>query len=162
MKSRVLEDVWLGREMARHHYKQLTLDLSPLVSCQMYREFGTMWDGIARWLYSVASVSAVALLVVMAAVLLLFLAPFLWLLHDLVLGQPPFAWQLMVTLQVAILLLARYLVGRRFSQPTSSTVLHPIGIGFLLLVGLYASYKHFRGTGVPWKNRVYDADSNVS
>jgi len=55
VKSRILEDVWLGREVARHHYRQLTLDLSPLVSCQMYREFGTMWDGINRWFYVAAS-----------------------------------------------------------------------------------------------------------
>ncbi|MFQ5488629.1 MAG: glycosyltransferase, partial [Gammaproteobacteria bacterium] len=134
VKSRLLEDVWLGREMARHHYKQLTLDLSPLVSCQMYREFRPMWEGINRWLYSVASVSAIALLGMMIVVLLLFLAPFLWLAHGLLFGQPAFGWQVLVVLQVAILLLARFLAGRRFSQPTSCTVLHPIGIGFLLLV----------------------------
>ena len=162
VKSRVVEDVWLGREMARHHYRQLTLDLSPLVSCQMYREFGTMWNGIARWLYIVTSLSVFGLMVIMVVAMLLFLAPFLWLAHGLLLSEPAFSWQMLVGLQVVILLLARFLVGRRFSQPKSSIVLHPIGIGLLLLVGLYASFQHLTGAGVRWKGRVYDPESRIS
>lgn len=162
VKSRILEDVWLGREMARHDYRQLTLDLSPLVSCQMYREFGTMWDGLTRWLYVVASLSIFAFIGLMGVVLLLFLMPFLWLAHGLLLAQPAFGWQVLVMLQVAILYLARFLVGRRFSQPKSSVILHPIGMSFLLLVGLYASYQHLRGAGIRWKGRVYGPESQIS
>ncbi|TET16404.1 MAG: glycosyltransferase [Dehalococcoidia bacterium] len=161
VKSRILEDVWLGREMARHHYRQLTLDLSPLVSCQMYREFGTMWDGINRWLYVAASLSIFAFIGIVGVVLLLFLAPFLWLAHGLLLAQPAFGWQVLVMLQVAILYLARFLVGRRFSQSKSSVILHPIGMAFLLLVCLYASYRHLRGAGIRWKGRVYGPESQI-
>jgi chlorobactene glucosyltransferase len=156
VKSRIVEDVWLGREMTRHHYRQLTLDLSQLVSCQMYREFGPMWDGIARWLYTLASLSAFTLIVMMVVVVLLFLAPFLWLAQGLLLSQPAFSWQMLVGIQVAILLLGRFLVGRRFSQPKSSIILHPIGIGFLLIIGLYASYQCLTGAGVKWKGRLYN------
>ncbi|MBM3156806.1 MAG: glycosyltransferase [Chloroflexi bacterium] len=162
VKSRVVEDVWLGIEIARHHYRQLTLDLSSLVSCQMYRELGTMWDGISRWLYSIASLSLVALFAMMAMALFLFLAPFLWLFHGLFLSQPVFAWQILVALQVGIVFLARFLAGRRFAQPKTSILLHPLGIIFLLLVGLHASYLYLTGAGVKWKGRVYDAESRVS
>ncbi len=161
VKSRILEDVWLGREMARHDYRQLTLDLSPLVSCQMYREFGTMWDGLTRWLYVVASLSIFAFIGLMGVVLLLFLMPFLWLAHGLLLAQPAFGWQVLVMLQVAILYLARFLAGRRFSQSKSSVILHPIGMAFLLLVCLYASYRHLRGAGIRWKGRVYGPESQI-
>jgi len=162
VKSRILEDVWLGREVSRHHYRQLTLDLSSVVSCQMYREFGSMWDGITRWLYTVASLSAVSLVLMIAVVLFLFLAPFLWLLYGLVLAQPAFAWEVLVTLQVAIVFLARFLAGRRFSQPKTSIILHPVGVVFLLLVAFYASYQHLTGGGVRWKGRVYDAGSQIT
>lgn len=162
VKSRILEDVWLGREMARHQYRQLTLDLSSLVSCQMYRGFGSMWEGITRWAYSVASLSAFALILMMGMALLLFLGPFLCLAHALLVGEPPLGWQVLVGIQVAILLLARYIAGRRFSQPTTSTVLHPIGVSFLLLVSLYASYQHLRGGGITWKGRVYGPQSRIS
>ena len=162
VKSRIVEDVWLGIEVSRHKYRQLTLDLSSLVSCQMYREFGSMWDGITRWLYTVASLSVVSLVGMMAVVLFLFLAPFLWLAYGLLLAQPDFAWEVLVALQVAIVFLARFLAGRRFSQPKTSIVLHPVGILFLVLVAFYASYQYLTGAGVRWKGRVYDAGSQIT
>ena len=162
VKSRIVEDVWLGIEVSRHKYRQLTLDLSSLVSCQMYREFGSMWDGITRWLYTVASLSAVSLVGMIAVVLLLFLAPFVWLVYGLLLAQPAFAWEVLVMLQVAIVFLARFLAGRRFSQPKTSIILHPIGVAFLLLVSFYASYQYLTGAGVKWKGRVYDSGSQIT
>jgi len=162
VKSRIVEDVWLGIEVSRHKYRQLTLDLSSLVSCQMYREFGTMWDGITRWFYTAASLSVVSLVVMIAVVLLLFLAPFLWLVYGLLLAQPAFAWEVLVALQVSIVFLARFLAGRRFSQPKTSIILHPIGVAFLLLVSFYASYQYLTGAGVKWKGRVYDSGSQIT
>jgi chlorobactene glucosyltransferase len=162
VKARILEDVWLGREVARCRYKQLTLDLSPLVSCQMYRGFRPMWNGIARWLYSIASMSAAMLVLVMVVVVLLFLMPFLWLAYGLFLAQPAFGWEVLVALQVAILYVARFLAGQRFSQPASSAILHPLGIALLLLVGLHAGLRQLRGSGVEWKGRVYDARSRIA
>lgn len=162
VKARILEDVWLGREMARHHYKQLTLDLSRLVSCQMYVTFGTMWNGIARWLYSIASVSVAMLLMAMVVVMVLFLMPFLWLAWGLLLAQPAFGWEVIVALQVAILYVARFLAGRRFSQPVLSAILHPLGVAMLLVVAIYASMRHLRGAGVEWKGRLYDARSRIA
>lgn len=162
VKSRILEDVWLGREVSRHHYKQLTLDLSALVSCQMYKEFGTMWQGITRWFYMVASLSIVSLVVMIFVVLMLFLAPFLWLVYGLLLAQPAFGWDVLVTLQVAIVFLARFLAGRRFSQPKTSVILHPVGMAFLILVSFYASYQYLTGAGVKWKGRVYDPGSQIT
>jgi len=162
VKSRILEDVWLGREVSRHHYRQLTLDLTSLVSCQMYREFGTMWDGIARWLYVVASLSVVSLVGLMAVVLFLFLAPFLWLAYGLLLAQPAFGWEVLVMLQVAIVFLARFLAGRRFSQPKTSIILHPVGMLFIVLIVFYASYQYITGGGVRWKGRVYGAGPQIT
>ncbi|MBE0480177.1 MAG: hypothetical protein IBX68_04280, partial [Dehalococcoidia bacterium] len=53
------------------------------------------------------------------------------------------------------------LAGRRFSQPKSSVLLHPLGVAFLLLVGLYASFRYFRRAGVKWKGRVYEQEQPV-
>jgi chlorobactene glucosyltransferase len=157
VRDSIVEDVWVAREIARHRYRQLTLDLSDLVSCQMYRDVRPMWDGIGRWLYTAASLSTVGLAVMMVVVLLLFLAPFLWLLHGLLAGHPASGWQALAVVQVFVLLLGRFLVGRRFSQPKSSVVLHPIGMGFLLAVGLWAGYRRVTHAGVSWKGRVYGA-----
>ena len=154
MKSHIIEDVELGMEIWRHKYKQLTLDLTPLVSCQMYTEFGTMWQGLNRWLYTVASMSAFAVILLMAAVIFLFLMPFVW----LVLAGPLF-W---IVVQVLILLTARFLTGRRFHQPISSTAMHPLGIGFVLVVAVYSVYRYMIGAGVRWKGRMYDSRFKIS
>ncbi|MEE9401180.1 MAG: hypothetical protein V3V32_04090, partial [Dehalococcoidia bacterium] len=113
------------------------------------------------WFHVVASLSVIALIGLLGVGLLLFLAPFLWLAHGLLLAQPAFGWQVLVMLQVAILYMARFLVSRRFSQPKSSVILHPIGVAFLLLVCLYASYRHLRGAGIRWKGRVYGPESQI-
>ncbi len=162
VKSRIVEDVALAREVARNRYRQIVLDLSPVVSCEMYRGVGTMWEGITRWLRSVASTSVLILGLLMVVVFLLFLAPFLWLAHGLLLGDPTFGWQALIVLQVALVLIARYLVGRRFSQPGVSTLLHPLGIGFALMVGFHAFYQHLTGAGVTWKERIYNPTSRIS
>jgi chlorobactene glucosyltransferase len=155
VKDCIIEDVSVAREIARHNYRQLTLDLSEVVSCQMYRGVGPMWEGIARWLYTVASMSTAGLAAIMFVATLLFLAPFLWLAHGLLVSQPAAGWQALVAVQVFLLLLGRFLVGRRFSQPKSSVVLHPIGFGFLLAIGFYAGYRCVTGAGVKWKGRLY-------
>jgi len=155
VKDCIIEDVWVAREITRHRYRQLTLDLSDLVSCQMYRGFGSMWEGFSRWLYTVASISTIGLAVLMVVVTLLFVAPFVWLAYALLVSKPALGWELLVGTQVAVLLLGRFLVGRRFSQPKFSVILHPIGMGLLLLVGLYAGYQVITGGGVKWKGRVY-------
>jgi chlorobactene glucosyltransferase len=157
VKDRIIEDVWVAREITRRRYRQLTLDLSDLVSCQMYRGFGSMWEGMSRWLYTVASLSAVGLAITMVVVTLLFLAPFVWLAHALLVSKPALGWELLVGVQVGLLLLGRFLVGRRFSQPNLSVVLHPIGMGLVLLLSMYASYQAITGAGVRWKGRVYGA-----
>jgi chlorobactene glucosyltransferase len=162
VKSRIVEDVALGRAVAHGKHKQLILDLSSVVSCEMYREVGSMWEGIGRWLSSAASLSTLGLALAMVAVFLLFLAPFLWLAHGLLLGDPSFGWQALVLLQVAFVLIARYLTGRRFSQPTVSTLLHPLGVGFSIAAAIHACYLHMTGAGVSWKERVYGPNSQIT
>jgi len=157
VKDRIIDDVWMAGEIARHRYRQLTLDLSDVVACQMYRSFGSMWAGISRWLYTVASLSAVGLVVMMVVATLLFVAPFLWLAYALLVSKPGLVWELLVGAQVALLLLGRFLVGRRFSQPTSSAILHPIGMGLVIVATIYAVYQAITGAGVRWKGRLYGA-----
>ncbi len=162
VKSSIMEDVWLGKEVSRHHYKQLTLDLSSLVYCQMYRGVRTMWDGMARWLYVVASVSVFSLTGLVAAVLVLFLAPFVWLAYGLLLAQPAFGWQVLVGLQVAIVFLARFLAGSRFSQPKTAILLHPVGMLMLVMVAVYACFQYVTGGRVRWKDRLYGSETKTT
>ena len=55
VQSRIVEDVWLGIEVGRHGGRHIAVDLSPVVSCNMYRSFGAMWHGLGRSIYSITA-----------------------------------------------------------------------------------------------------------
>jgi chlorobactene glucosyltransferase len=161
VKSRILEDVWLGMEINRLGGRHIAIDLSTVVSCHMYRSLGTMWEGFVKWIYSVAALSRPALVGLLAAAYVFFLAPFYWLLKELFLVAVPADWLTIVVFQVAVILVMRWLVDNRFKEPLISTLLHPVGFSFLFLAGLYGGLCQVAGAGVRWKKRLYSRESSV-
>ncbi len=161
VKSRILEDVWLGIEVTRHGSRNVAIDLSPVVSCNMYRSVGAMWEGFVKWTYSVAALSPAALIGMIAAGYVFFLAPFYWLWNELFVVSIPSDWRIIVILQVAAVLLMRWMVDNRFKEPVASTLLHPVGFAFLFATGLYGALRRAAGAGVHWKNRLYYRESSV-
>jgi len=161
VKSRILEDVWLGVMIKRHGGRHLAIDLSSVVACNMYRSLGAMWEGFLKWIYSVATLSPIALIGLMIAGYVFFLAPFYWLYKDLFISPLATGWRFMVILQVAIILVMRGLVDYRLREPPISPILHPIGFSFLMLTAIYGSLQCALGTGVRWKKRLYSKESCV-
>lgn len=161
VRSRILEDVWLGAEVIRHGGRHVAVDLSPVVSCHMYHSVGAMWEGFIKWIYSVAALSPLALAGLIVAAYVFFLAPFYWLWNELFVVAVPTDWRAIVICQVATILLMRWLVDSHFKESVISTLLHPVGISFLFLAGLYAGSRRTVGAGVRWKKRLYDRKSCV-
>jgi len=161
VKSRILEDVWLGVEVNRHGGRHVAVDLSPVVSCHMYRGLGVMWEGFVKWIYSVAALSRAALIGLMVAGYIFFLAPFYWLWNDLFVVAVPTDWRAIVVFQVALILIMRWLVDNRFRGSIVSTLLHPVGFSFLFVACLYSGSRQVTGAGIRWKKRLYDRESSV-
>jgi len=161
VKSKILEDVWLGVEINRHGGRHIAIDLSPVVSCNMYQSVGAMWEGFIKWIYSVAALSRIALVGLIVAGYVFFLAPFYWLWNELFVVATPTGWRPVVIFQVAMIIIMRWLVDRRFKEPVISTFLHPLGFSFLILSGLYGGSRRTVGAGIRWKKRLYDRESCV-
>ena len=161
VKSRIMEDVWLGVEVNRHGGRQIVVDLSSLVSCHMYKSLGAMWEGFIKWIYSVATLSQAALAGLLAAGYIFFLAPFLALWKELFIVAAPTSWRSVIVFQVSLIIIMRWLIGRHFKEPVISTFLHPFGLSFLLLASLYGALHHVFGPGVRWKNRLYPKETGV-
>jgi len=161
VKSRILEDVWLGVEVIRHGGRHVAVDLSPVVSCSMYRSLGAMWEGFIKWIYSVAVLSRAALVGLLIAGYAFFLAPFYWLWNDLFVVATPTGWRAIVIFQVATILVMRWLVDNHFKESVVSTFLHPVGFSFLFLTALYAGSRRVVGAGIHWKKRLYSRESGV-
>jgi chlorobactene glucosyltransferase len=162
VKAKILEDVWLGIEIIRHGGRHVAVDLSPIVSCHMYQGMGAIWEGVSKWLYSVAALSKFALAGLIVAGYLFFLAPFYWLWNELFVVADPSDWRLLIIFQVSAIVLMRWLVDKRFHESIISTILHPIGFSFLIITGLYAGSRQAVGAGVQWKERLYSKESSVT
>jgi chlorobactene glucosyltransferase len=161
VKSRILEDVWLGIEAKRHGGRHIAVDLSPAVSCHMYQNIGAMWEGFVKWIYSVATLSPLALVGLLVAGYIFFLAPFYWLWNELFVVTVPTGMGPILIFQVATILAMRWLVDSHFREPLISCVLHPLGFSFLFLACLYAGSRRILGAGVHWKTRLYGKESSV-
>ena len=161
VKSRILEDVWLGIEVSRRGGRQVAVDLSPAVSCNMYHNVGAMWEGFIKWVYSVLALSPPALAMMMVAAYFFFLLPFYSLWRELFVVVAPSSLRAVVISQVAMILLMRWLVDNRFKEPVVSIFLHPVGLSFLFLASFCAVFRRAAGAGVRWKERLYSRESNV-
>jgi chlorobactene glucosyltransferase len=161
VRDRILEDVWLGVETVRHGGRHVAIDLSTVFFCRMYRDVGSMWEGFVKWMYSVAALSPFALVGLIAAGFVFYLAPFYWLWNAFLSTAAPTDWRFIVAFQVAMLVFMRWLVEHHFKQSLLSTLLHPIGFSFLFAAGLYGGWREVVGLGVRWKERLYGETSGV-
>lgn len=161
VKGKILEDVWLGVETTRHGGRHIAIDLSPVFFCDMYHSLKGMSEGVIKWMYSVASLSPAALVGLMVAGYVFFLAPFYWLWHELFMVAAPTDWRPLIISQVIVIIAMRLMVDTRFREPAISAWLHPFGFCYILLSAVYASFMQAIGKGVSWKERVYSQGSGV-
>ena len=161
VKSRILEDIWLGFNLVRHGKRQQALDLSSLVSTRMYQRTGDMWEGFTKWVYSITRLWPWGLGLLMVAGFCFFVAPFLWLLWHFMPAQAAFDWPLLILVQIAIIMLMRSMVDQRFHHSGLYSITHPVGISFMLLSCIYAAIRHMTGAGVCWKGRHYEPESHI-
>jgi chlorobactene glucosyltransferase len=161
VKSRILEDIWMGIEVCRHGGRHVAVDLSEVVACDMYPTAGAMWQGLVRCIYSVAVISPLLLLLLLPAAWCFYLGPFYWLWRGFFVLDATFLWRALVVFQVALVLLMRWRVDSRFKEPSISAWLHPIGMSFLFVSVLYALWRRLVGAGVSWKERSYGEEESV-
>jgi chlorobactene glucosyltransferase len=161
VKDKILEDVWLGVETVRNGGRHIAIDLSTVFYCRMYREVGKMWEGFVKWTYSVAALSPVAIVGLLAAGFVFYLAPFYWLWNAYFSLAAPTDWRYIVAFQVAMIIFMRWLVDHHFRQSLLSTFLHPLAFSFLFAAGLYGGWREVVGLGVRWKERLYGETSGV-
>ncbi len=161
VKGRILEDVWLGIEITRRGGRHLIADISEMVSCDMYQSVKQMREGFIRWIYSVATFSLIATIVLLLAACLFYLVPFFWLWRGLTGPTASTLWLFTVILQVVLIFGMRWILDRQLRSPIVASIGHPLGFVFLCICACQAMFRTvFRG-GVSWKERTYDRTSAV-
>jgi chlorobactene glucosyltransferase len=161
VKNRILEDIWMGIEVGRHGGRHVAVDLSSVVSCDMYPTPGAMWRGLVRCVYSVTAISPLMLLILIIIACYCYIGPFYWLWNGLFVLKAPFIWCTLVVTQVLAIFFMRFLVDTRFKSSVLSTWLHPIGITYILVIVIYSIYRWVTGAGVSWKERAYGKEESI-
>lgn len=154
VKSRILEDVWLGAEVYRKGGRVFTVNLSPVVSCRMYKDFSSMWNGFAKSIYGVTQ-SSLALLILGILGYMLFLGPFFIFCEKCICWENPGPCLVMVTIQVLTILFMRLLMMGYFKESVYATIFHPLGLFFFLMNASYVILRKTFGVGIDWKERHY-------
>lgn len=161
VKSRIVEDVWMGIEVTQHGGRHVAVDLSPVVSCNMYNDIGAAWHGLGKSIYSIAAMAPGALAALVLLAYCLYLAPFYWLLNGFFIGGESLLWRGIIVLQIIVMLFMRWLVDSRFREPPISIWFHPIGLLFYLVNVIYSGGRWLVGAGISWKERFYSKESTI-
>jgi chlorobactene glucosyltransferase len=162
VKSKVLEDIWLGIEVNKHGGKHIAVDLSDMVFCKMYDNFRGLWHGLTRSVYAVAEISLIALVCLMVIACVCYLIPFYSLWHEFSFTDGNSLMKAVILIQIATIYFMRRLADRRFdSNSIVSVILHPVGILFLICVVVNAIARKLAGTGISWKERLYIEESGT-
>jgi chlorobactene glucosyltransferase len=161
VQSRILDDIWLGIEMARVKGRHVAIDLSSVVSCNMYPTVGKMWNGLVRCVYSVLVMFPLLLLFAIPLAWLFFIGPFYWLWNGFFMYDASLPWRGLVVIQVVLVIFMRWLVDNRFKEPPVSAPLHLLGIGYIFSVVVYSFARWVVGAGVSWKERSYGEEESI-
>lgn len=127
-------------------------DATSVASCRMYHGATEVWRGLSKnategLAHPKVIVPATIVLLGGQALPVLLLALGPWLLE-------PTA-TLLAGIATAAVFLPRLLAVRRFSQPVSSAILHPLAVVLFLMIQWTALARSLRGRASTWKGRAY-------
>jgi chlorobactene glucosyltransferase len=161
VRTRIMEDVWIGFATVRSGRRMGVVDLTGMVSCRMYEKLGPLWDGISKWFYSIASLAPWLFGFVVVAIIGIFILPFIIAAGHFTPGVPDYDWSMIIIMQVAVILIMRVLIDHRFRHSRRYFLLQPAGVLFWLLCACNGFIRRFTKQGARWKQRTYKPGSKV-
>ncbi len=161
VKSRILEDMFLGIEARKAGGRLLTLKLSDVTCCRMYRDTRSVWEGCRKWGFAFALTWPVKTLALELLTALLFLGPLVALLLGLVLPGVSSMFVALSAGQVGVILIARVIYDRSLGIRPLAAVLSPIGIVVLLAAFITGTVARLTGGSASWKGRKYGSGNGL-
>jgi chlorobactene glucosyltransferase len=155
VRTCLVEDVWLCKLVKRSGGTVAVYNGIDAVSCRMYHDLRGIWDGFSKNLFAGLGYSTPGLLMLMALVVLLYLAPWGFVLFA-VLNRDftiPGFW--LPAAQILTALTCRLIIAFAFRQPVSITLLHAFSQVVLLAIALNSFRLVKFGNGPVWKERRY-------
>lgn len=154
VRSELVDDMAMCREIKRSGGRVVFADGDEMADCRMYPDAASLRRGFAKNFYEGIGGHPLAMVLVMALHLVLFVVPFIALPIAAALG----AWGLAAAAAVGAVanVLLRLIMAVRYHHSLVSVVLHPAAV--LLMMGiLFESFRWSRRGDIRWRGRSYGA-----
>ncbi len=156
IKTKILEDIHLSKQVKRHGYKFMIFDGSKNIYCRMYRNFRSLIKGFSKFMFAAFDFKIFNIAVVIILISVLFLFPFFL----LPLGILLFDWSdliiNLIIIQIFIVLTMRIILAIRLRNRILDTLFHPISMIYVILLCINSVLQTKFGEGACWKDRSYD------
>ncbi len=156
IKTKILEDIHISKQVKRHGYKFMIFDGSKNIYCRMYRNFRGLIKGFSRFMFAAFDFKVFNITVAISFVSAIFLFPFIL----LPLGILVFDWPNLIInqiiIQTLIVLAMRIVLSIRLRNRILDTIFHPISMIYIILICINSVLQTKFGEGAYWKDRSYD------
>ena len=139
----------------------MTLNLSDVTCCRMYRNARSVWEGCRKWGFAFAATWPVATPALESLTAILFLGPIAALIAGLVHPGISQTFTALAAAQVAVILVARIIYDRSLSIHPLAALLSPVGIAVLLAAFFSGTIARLLGGAASWKGRTYGNGNGV-
>jgi len=153
VKSHIVEDVALAKSIKKHGLKVVVNKGLDILSCRMYHSISEIWEGFSKNIFPGMNYNSFLLFTVFTVYLLLFFVPFVGLAISVVVANELLMYNFLY--QSALVLLMRVLINTSFKLGHVSTLLHPVGIFIISMIGFNSWRWNKLGKGSVWKGRTY-------
>ncbi|MFZ5823734.1 MAG: glycosyltransferase [Bacillota bacterium] len=152
VRGSMVDDLALARQVKRLGGRVVLADITPVVSCRMYRGWSEARAGFTKNAYPAMGRSLGVLLIAITAMGVLFLVPPAGLVGSLIradanLGVWAAAWLLSTGIGVATYV--------RFRLPFWYGLLLPLQAASFVWIALNSAWRSWTGQGYDWKGRTY-------
>jgi chlorobactene glucosyltransferase len=156
IKTKILEDIHISKQVKRYGYKFMIFDGSKNIYCRMYRNFRGLIKGFSRFMFAAFDFKVFNITAAISFVSAIFLFPFIL----LPLGTLVFDWPNLIInqiiIQTLIVLTMRIVLSIRLRNRILDTIFHPISMIYIILICINSVLQTKFGEGAYWKDRSYD------
>ena len=155
VKSRILEDVIISKQVKKCGYKFMIFDGRHSLYCRLYHNFKEVVKGYSKILFAAFGFNTYMMLTAILFISALFILPFVMLPISIL-----FDWALihvnLLTIQIIMIFIARLIFTFRYRSKVIDAFLHPLAFIYLISIAINSIFQIRSGAGVYWKGRTYD------
>ena len=155
IRKDIVEDVAISKEVKKYGFKFMIFDGRKNIHCRMYDGLGEVTRGFSKFIFAAMNYSIIKLAAVIILVLLLFLAPIIFLPFGLYLENWPLLVNVNLIAQISIIFIIRVVMTFRFKSRIIDIILHPLSMFYIAVLSINSVYQARFGKGIYWKDRVY-------